>query len=94
MLVQQQKIQLSEYSRLNDLIVPKDNLLRRINEMIDFSFIYNELLDKYCSNNGRIAKSPVRMFKYLLLKTIFTVSDVDLVERSRYDMSFKYSLNQ
>jgi hypothetical protein len=32
------------------------------------------------------------MFKYLLLKTIYTVSDVDVVERSRYDMSFKYFL--
>jgi hypothetical protein len=32
------------------------------------------------------------MFKYLLLKTIYTVSDVDVVERSMYDMSFKYFL--
>ncbi len=32
------------------------------------------------------------MFKYLLLKTIYCVSDVDVVERSRYDMSFKYFL--
>jgi len=32
------------------------------------------------------------MFKYLLLKAIFNVSDVDLVERSKYDMSFKYFL--
>ena len=43
-------------------------------------------------NNGRMAESPVRMFKYLLLKTIYTISDVDVVERSRYDMSFKYFL--
>jgi hypothetical protein len=50
------------------------------------------LLNKYCVNNGRTAESPVRMFKYLLLKTIFTVSDVDVVERSRFDMSFKYFL--
>jgi len=92
MLLQQEKLQLSEYSRLYDLIIPKENLLRKINEMIDFSFIYNELLDKYCPDNGRMAESPVRMFKYLLLKTIFTVSDVDVVERSRYDMSFKYFL--
>jgi hypothetical protein len=28
----------------------------------------------------------------LLLKTIYAVSDVDIVERSRYDMSFKYFL--
>ncbi len=39
-----------------------------------------------------MAESPVRMFKYLLLKTIYTVSDVDVVERSQYDMSFKYFL--
>ena len=92
MLLQQQKIQLSAYSGLYDLIVPKENLLRKINELIDFSFIYEELLNKYCLNNGRNAESPVRMFKYLLLKSIYTVSDVDVVERSRYDMSFKYFL--
>jgi transposase len=93
MIAQQQKIQLSEYSLLYDLIVPKENLLRKINELIDFSFIYDELVNKYCSNNGRTAESPIRMFKYLLLKTIYTVSDVDVVERSRFDMSFKYFLD-
>jgi transposase len=93
MLVQQQTIQFSEHSPLYDLIVPKENILRKINDLIDFSFIYDELLNKYCTNNGRMAESPVRMFKYLLLKTIYTVSDVDVVERSRYDMSFKYFLD-
>lgn len=92
MLAHQQKIQFSSFTGLYDLIVPKDNLLRRINDLIDFSFIYEELLEKYCHNNGRTAESPIRMFKYLLLKTIYTISDVDVVERSRYDMSFKYFL--
>lgn len=92
MLLQQQKIQLSAYSDIYDLVVPKDNLLRKINELIDFTFIYDELVHKYCLDNGRNAESPIRMFKYLLLKTIYTVSDVDVVERSRYDMSFKYFL--
>jgi transposase len=93
MLIQQQTIQFSEYSSLYDLIVPKENLLRKINDLIDFSFIYDELLNKYCNNNGRMAESPIRMFKYLLLKTIYSVSDVDVVERSQYDMSFKYFLD-
>ncbi|WP_308992814.1 IS1182 family transposase [Mariniflexile litorale] len=93
MLLQQQTIAFSEHSSLYDLIIPKNNLLRKINDLIDFSFIYDELLNKYCTNNGRMAESPVRMFKYLLLKTIYTVSDVDVVERSRYDMSFKYFLD-
>ena len=92
MLVQQPKLQLSTYSDLYDIIVPKDNLLRKINELIDFSFIYDELVNKYCSNNGRNAESPIRMFKYLLLKSIYDISDVDVVERSHFDMSFKYFL--
>lgn len=33
------------------------------------------------------------MLKYLLLKSIFELSDVDVVERSKYDMSFKYFLH-
>jgi len=93
MLPQLQKLLLSAYSDLYDLIVPKENLLRKINELIDFTFIYDELVDKYCTNNGRNAESPIRMFKYLLLKTIYDVSDVDVVERSRFDMSFKYFLD-
>lgn len=82
----------SGYGLLYDLIVPKDNLLRKINDLIDFSFIYDELKTKYCLDNGRLAQSPIRLFKYLLLKSIYTISDVDVVERSRYDMSFKYFL--
>ena len=93
MLVQQQEIRFSPYTELYDLIVSKDNILRKINELIDFSFIYDELLNKYCLNNGRNAESPIRMFKYLLLKSIYAISDVDVVERSRYDMSFKYFLD-
>ena len=92
MLLQQQTFQLSSYSSLYDLIVPQDNLLRKINDLIDFSFIYEELLDKYSSGQGRIAECPIKLFKYLLLKVIYTLSDVDIVERSRYDMSFKYFL--
>ena len=93
MLVQQQKIHFSEHSSLYDLIVPKNNLHRKINDLIDFSFIHDELVNKYSINDGRMAESPIRMFKYLLLKTIYTISDVDVVERSQYDMSFKYFLD-
>lgn len=76
-----------------DLVVPKENILRQINELVDFSFIMEELKAKYCLDNGRNAIPPIRMFKYLLLKMIFKISDVDVVERSQYDMSFKYFLD-
>jgi transposase len=93
MLRNEEKAKLSQYSALYDLIIPKENLLRQINDLIDFSFIHEELSSKYCHTNGRTAESPIRLFKYLLLKTIYDASDVNIVERSRYDMSFKYFLN-
>ena len=93
MLEMQQKLVLSSYTELYDLIIPKDNLLRQIKELVDFSFIYDELVDKYCLDNGRNAIPPVRMFKYLLLKAIYDLSDADVVERSKYDMSFKFFLD-
>ncbi|TDF98929.1 transposase, partial [Paenibacillus piri] len=93
MIRQQQSMVLSPYAGLYDIVVPKDNMLRQINDLVDFTFIYDELKDKYCLDNGRNAIDPIRMFKYLLLKAIFELSDVDIVERSRYDLSFKYFLD-
>lgn len=93
MLEKQESLPLSPYSNLYDLIIEKDNELRRINELIDFSFIYKELEDNYCLTNGRNAICPVRMFKYLLLKRMYKLSDRDVVKRSKYDMSFKYFLD-
>lgn len=93
MIEQQQKMILSPYTEIYELVVPKDNLLRKIKEIVDFDFIYDELVDKYCLDNGRNAVPPIRMFKYLLLKAIYNLSDVDVVERSKYDMSFKYFLD-
>ena len=93
MIQQQQSMMFSKYMDLYDIVVPQDNMFRRINDLVDFSFIFEELKDKYCHDNGRNAIDPIRMFKYLFLKTIHDVSDVDIVERSKYDMSFKYFLN-
>jgi hypothetical protein len=92
MISEQETFTLSPYIAIYDLVVPKDNMLRQIKELVDFSFILDELKTKYCLVNGRNAVPPIRMFKYLLLKSIYDLSDVDIVERSQYDMSFKYFL--
>jgi len=92
MLDHQLSMHVSQYEGLYDVVVPQDHLLRKINKLVDFTFIYDELKDKYCHTNGRNAVHPIRIFKYLLLKTIYTLSDVDLIERSRVDMSFKFFL--
>lgn len=89
----QESLNFSPFMALYDIVVPKDNMLRKINELVDFNFILEELKTKYCLDNGRNAVSPIRMFKYLLLKSIYDLSDVDVIERSKYDMSFKYFLD-
>lgn len=93
MLENQQKIIMSSYLNLYDMLVPKTNILRQIKEMVDFNFVYQELKDKYCDDNGRPAYDPIMMFKYLLIKCIENISDVELVERTQYDLSFKYFLD-
>ena len=80
------------FSSLYDILITKDNLLRKINELLDFQFIYDELKNKYSEDKGRTAYDPIMMFKYLMLKVIYELSDVDVVERSFTDMSFKYFL--
>jgi len=93
MLRLEKQIEFSDFEGLYARLIPGDHLLRQINGMTDFGFVVDELREKYCPDNGRDAESPIRMFKYLLLKAIYEMSDGDLVERSRYDMSFKYFLD-
>ncbi|KUP08943.1 transposase, partial [Bacillus coahuilensis m2-6] len=77
MIQKQQSMTFSPYMDIYNLVVPKDNLLRKLNDLLDFTFVFDELKDKYCLDNGRNAIDPIRMFKYLLLKTIHDLSDVD-----------------
>lgn len=84
---------LSKHYELYDLLIKKDNFWRQLNDMVDFSFVYEELKDKYSSTMGRKAEDVVRMFKYLLLKGYFKLSDRGLIERTRTDLLFKYFLN-
>ncbi len=92
MLKTQQELNFSPYTDLYEKLIPKNHLFRKINELIDFSFIRDELKNKYCPNNGRTAEDPEYLFKFLLLKCLHPMSDVDLVERALYDLSYKYFL--
>ena len=93
MLPTQGSIQFSGYTDLYDIVVPQDHELRKLNSLCEnFDFIFEELKDKYCLDNGRMAEDPRMLFKYLLLKVIDNLSDVDVVAHSRYDMSYKWFL--
>ena len=43
--------------------VPQGHLLRKIEKAVDFSFIYDEMRQYYCVNNGRPSTDPVQLVK-------------------------------
>lgn len=54
---------------LEDL-VPEDSLYRKIDESIDFSFIYEEVKELYCEDNGRPSIDPVVLFKLVFIEAL------------------------
>jgi hypothetical protein len=48
---------------LYDKIVPPDHLLRKINAVVDFSFVSELVRDRYTPDFGRPAEDPMRWGK-------------------------------
>lgn len=84
---------ISLYRDLYDLIVPQDNILRKIKDNIDFSFVNPMLKESYCEHYGRPAKEPEMIFKLLFLKKLYDLSDERLVNNARVNMAYKYFLD-
>ena len=91
-MTNQLELNFSKHIELYDILITEDNFWRQLNDMIDFSFVVEMLKDKYSSTMGRTCEDVIRMFKYLLLKSYFKLSDRGLVERTMTDMLFKYFL--
>lgn len=51
-------------------LVPQDSLFRKIDKYIDFTFIYDEVKDLYCENNGRPSIDPVILFKIIFIQAL------------------------
>ena len=68
-----------------DELVPKDHFLRKVEETIDFSFIYNVVEDSYSSDNGRPSLDPVLLVKIPLIQCFYgirsmrqTIKDIEV----------------
>ncbi|MBB6219047.1 hypothetical protein HNQ80_005227 [Anaerosolibacter carboniphilus] len=93
MLNNQQELVFSKYLALYDILIPEDDIHRQIKELVDFSFVLDEITENYSDSMGRTAENPIRMFKYLMLKDMNELSDKDLIKRTRTDMAFKFFLD-
>lgn len=68
-----------------DELIPKDHMLRQIDEAVDFTFIYKLVVDKYTLDNGRPSLDPVMLIKLPLLQYLCgiksmrqTIKDVEV----------------
>ena len=74
-------------------LVPMDHLLRKVNDIIDFSFIYDEVENLYCSNNGRPSIDPVILVKYLLIGFLYGInSERRISEEIQVNMAYRWFL--
>ncbi|RQM87543.1 IS5/IS1182 family transposase, partial (plasmid) [Staphylococcus xylosus] len=57
-------------------LVPKDHLLRKVDNVLDLNFVYELVEDKYCLDNGRPSIDPVILVKILLIQRLFGIKSM------------------
>lgn len=74
-------------------LVPKDHLLRKIDAVIDFSFIHDRVAGLYCADNGRPPLDPTLMFKALFIGYLFGIrSERQLVREIEVNVAYRWFL--
>lgn len=71
-------------------LIPENHLLRKINQIISFDFIY-DLVAPYYPANGRPSVDPVSMFKMLLVGYLYGVkSERRLVQEVQLNIAYRW----
>ena len=56
-----------------EALVPKEHLLRKIEKVMDYEWLYDRLAPYYCHDNGRPGADPVVLIKMVLLQHLFGI---------------------
>ena len=88
----QLSLDVSNYLKLCDILVPIDSIWRKMRDEIDFGFVYEFLSDSYSDSLGRTAIDVIVMFKLLLLKAKTGLSDRGLIHEANVNLEYKYFL--
>ena len=74
-------------------LVPQDSLFRKIDKYIDFSFIYDEVKDLYCADNGRPSIDPVVLFKLVFIEALDGLKSMrKTCEKIKVDAEYRWFL--
>ena len=93
MLTQRGYIQIKMHCVTIEDLVPMDHFLRKLAELIDFSFIYDVVRKLYCDNNGRPGIDPVVLVKYLLVGFLYGIESERRIEQEiKVNMAYRWFL--
>lgn len=74
-------------------LVPKNHLLRKIDNAVDFSKIYEFVEDLYCNNNGRPSIDPVILFKMVLIQHLYGINSLRRVaDEVKMNIAYRWFL--
>ena len=74
-------------------LVPEDSLFRKIDKYIDFTFIYEEVKELYCNNNGRPSIDPVVLFKLVFIQTLDGIKSMrQTCKKIKVDAEYRWFL--
>ena len=74
-------------------LVPAESVFRKIDKYIDFDFIYDEVKDLYCEDNGRPSIDPVVLFKLVFIQTIDGIKSMrKTCEKIKVDAEYRWFL--
>lgn len=74
-------------------IVPKDSLFRKVDKYIDFTFIYDEVKNLYCEDNGRPSIDPVVLFKLVFIQALDGIKSMrKTCEKIKVDAEYRWFL--
>jgi transposase len=74
-------------------LVPVDHLLRKIDTVIDFSFIHDLVVGLYCPENGWPPLTPTLTFEALFLGYLFGIcSERPLVREIEVNVAYRWFL--
>lgn len=76
-----------------DDMVPQDHLLRMIDKAIDWNFIYDLVVDKYCPDNGRPSMDPVMLIKLPFIQYLYGIRSMrQTVKEIEVNVAYRWFL--
>lgn len=74
-------------------LVPQNHMVRKMEKVLDLSFVYDLLEDTYCEDNGRPSVDPVVILKLALIKKMFGIRSIrKTVEEASLNVAYRWYL--